>query len=54
MSGNSGVSKKRRFLSPSRISEIVWDSESEDAATSSDSTSEDKRDFQDEPGVSHL
>ena len=53
MSGSS-VSKKRRFLSPGRISELVWDSEREGAATSSDSTSEDKEDFQDEPGVSHL
>jgi len=50
----SSVSKKRRFLSPSRLSELVWDSESEDVATSSDSTSEDEGDFQDEPGVSHL
>jgi len=49
-----GVSKKRRFLSQNRISELVWDSESEDAATSSDSTSEDEGDFQDKPGVSHL
>jgi hypothetical protein len=31
-----------------------WDSESKDAVTSSDSTSEDEGDFQDEPGVSHL
>ena len=30
MSGG-GVSKKRRFLSPNRISELVWDSGSEDA-----------------------
>jgi malate synthase len=47
MSGGS-VSKKRKFLSPNRISELVYDSESEDAATSSESTSEDKGDFQDE------
>jgi len=53
MSGG-GVSKKRRFLSPNQISELVWDSGSEDAVTSSDSTSEDEGDFQDEPGVSHL
>jgi hypothetical protein len=53
MSGGS-VSKKRRFLFPNRISELVWDSESEDAATFSDSTSEDEGDFQDKPGVSHL
>jgi len=50
----SGSSQKRRFLSPRRISELVWDSESEDAAASSDSTSDDEGDFQNEPGVSHL
>ena len=50
----SGVSKKRRFLSPDGISELVWNSESEDTEASSDSTSEDEGDFQDEPGVSHL
>jgi len=50
----SGGSQKCRFLSPSQISELVWDSESEDAAASSDSTSDDEGDFQDEPGVSHL
>ena len=50
----SGASKKRRFLSPNRISELVWDSGSEGTAASSDSTSEDKGGFQDEPGVSHL
>ena len=44
------VSKKRRFLSPSRISELVWDSESEeDTAASSESTSEDEGGLQDEP-----
>ena len=36
----SGDMQKRRFLSPSQISELVWDSESEDTATSSDSPSE--------------
>jgi hypothetical protein len=49
-----GVSKKRRFLSSNQISELVWDSKIEDASTSSDNTAEDKGDFQDEPGVSHL
>ena len=49
------VAKKRRFLSPSQISELAWDSESEeDTATSSETTSEDKGGLQDEPGVSHL
>jgi hypothetical protein len=51
MRGGS-VSKKRRFLSPNRISELVWDSKSKDAATSNDSMSEDEGDFQDKPGVS--
>ena len=50
----SGSSKKRRFLSPDGISELVWNSESEDTEASSDSTSEDEGGFQDEPGVSHL
>jgi hypothetical protein len=50
----SGDSQKRRFLSPSRISELVWDSESEDTAASSDSTSDNEGGFEDEPGVSHL
>jgi hypothetical protein len=49
-----GVSKKRRFLSPKHIHELVWDSESEEAAASSESTSEEAGGFQDEPGVSHL
>jgi hypothetical protein len=40
--------------SPDGISELMWNSESEDTEASSDSTSEDKGGFQDEPGVSHL
>jgi len=54
MSGGGGVSKKCRFLTLNRISELVWDSASEGTAASSDSTSEDDRGFQDVPGVSHL
>jgi hypothetical protein len=50
----SGTSKKCRFLSPNRISELVWDSESEDTVASSASMSEDEGGFQDEPGVSDL
>ena len=46
--------KKPRFLSPNRISELVWDSESEEDTASSDSTSEDEGGLEDEPGVSHL
>jgi hypothetical protein len=47
----NGASKKCRFLSPDRISELVRNSESEDTEASSDSTSEDEGGFQDEPGV---
>jgi hypothetical protein len=47
----SGVSKKRRFLSPDGISELFWNSESEDTGVSSDSTSEDEGDFQGARGV---
>ena len=50
----SGGSKKRRFLSPDGISELVWNIESEDTEASSESTSEDEGDFQYKPGVSHL
>ena len=50
----SGASQKRRFLCPKRISELVWDSESEDTAASSDSTSEGEGGFENKPGVSHL
>jgi len=47
--------KRRKFLSPNQISEMVWDSESEeDTAASSESTSEEEGGLQDEPGVSHL
>jgi len=48
---DGGVSKKRRFLSPERIHELVWDSGSEETAASNDSTSEEGGGFQDEPGV---
>jgi len=47
-------SKKHKFLSPDGISELVWNSESEDTEASSDGTSEDEGGFQDEPRVSHL
>jgi len=50
----SGAPKTRWFLSSDGISELVWNSESEDTETSSDSMSEDEGVFQDEPGVSHL
>ena len=50
----SGGSKKRRFLFPEGISELFWNSKSEDTEASSESMSEDEENFQDEPGVSHL
>jgi hypothetical protein len=47
------VVERRRFLSRSRISELVWDSESEeDTAASSKTTSEDEGGLQNEPVVS--
>jgi hypothetical protein len=49
----SGESEKSG-LSPDGISELVWNSESEDTEVSSDSTYEDESYFQEEPGVSHL
>jgi hypothetical protein len=49
------VSVKRvKFLSPNRIADLVWNSESEEAEASSDSVSEDEGGYQDEPGVSNL
>ena len=50
----SGASQKCRFLSQNRISQLVWDSESDETSASSDSTSEDEGGFRDKPGVSHL
>jgi len=50
----NGASKKWR-LSPSQLSEPVWDSGSEEeTAASSETTSEDEGGFEDEPGVLHL
>ena len=47
--------KRRRFLSHDEISELVWDSASEeDTAASSETTSEDEGGLQDVPGVTHL
>ena len=42
-------------MSPDQISELVWDSASDqDTATSSETTSEDEGGLQDVPGVTHL
>jgi hypothetical protein len=48
------VRKTAGFLSPNRISELIWGSESEEAGASSDINSEDKRGIKNKPGVSHL
>jgi hypothetical protein len=48
------VHKTAGLLSLNRISELFWGSESYEAGTPSDSSSEDEGDFKDEPGVSHL
>jgi hypothetical protein len=41
-------------VSPDRISELVWDSESDEAEAMSDSVSEDEGGFQGQPALSHL
>jgi hypothetical protein len=46
------VHKRVKFLSPNRISELAWDSESEEAGASNNIISYDEGGFQDEPGVS--
>ena len=47
--------KRCRFLSTTQISELVWNSESEeDTAASSESTSEEEGGLQDEPEMCHL
>lgn len=45
---------KPKCLSPNQISELVWDSKSDEAWALSNSSSEDKGGFLDKPGVSHL
>jgi hypothetical protein len=50
----SAPARNARFLSPNRISELVWDSENEEAGAQSDSSSEEEESFEDEPGVSRL
>jgi len=44
---------KPKCLSPNQISELVWDSKSDEALAPSNSSSEDKGGFLDKPGVSH-
>ena len=49
----SALHRKDRFLSQNWISELVWDSESDEAGAPSDSNSEEGG-FEDKPRVSHL
>jgi hypothetical protein len=53
LSKQSAMSAYKRvgFLSPNRISELVWDSESKEAGASSNIISEVELSFQDKPGV---
>jgi hypothetical protein len=46
--------KTARFLSQNWVSELVWDSEGDEAGATSGSISEDEGGFEDEPGVSHM
>jgi len=50
----SAPAKRARFLSPNWISELVWDSKSDEAGAPSDSRCEDEGGFEVEPGVSQL
>ena len=50
----SALRRKATFLSPNRISELVWDNESDEAGAPSNSTSEDEGGFEEEQGVSHV
>jgi hypothetical protein len=45
---------RARFLSPNWISELVWDSKSDEAEDPSDSRCKDEGRFEDKPGVSQL
>jgi hypothetical protein len=50
----SAPAKCPKVLSQTQISELIWDSNSDEAGPSSDSSSEDEGGFEDKPGVSHL
>ena len=50
----SAPAKTARFLPPNQISELVWDSESDEEGRPGVTISEDEGSFQDEPGMSHL
>jgi hypothetical protein len=49
----SAPAKHWKVLSQTQISELIWDSDSDEAGASSDSSSEDEGGFEDKPGVSH-
>jgi len=46
--------KTARFLSQNWVSELVWDSKSDEAGALSGSISEDEGGYEEEPGVSHM
>jgi hypothetical protein len=50
----SAPAKRPKVLSQTQISELIWDSDSDEASASSDSSSENEGGFEDKPGVSHL
>jgi hypothetical protein len=50
----SAPAKRWKVLSQTQISELIWDSDSDEAGASSYSSSEDEGGFEDKPGVSHL
>jgi hypothetical protein len=46
--------KRRKVLSQTQISELIWDSDSDEAGASNYSSSDDEGGFEDKPQVSHL
>ena len=47
----SAPAQRARFLSPNHMSELVWDSESDEEGALSDSNSEEEGHFEGEPCV---
>jgi hypothetical protein len=50
----SAPAKRRKVLSQTQISELIWDSDGDEASASSDSSSDDEGGFEDNPEVSYL
>jgi hypothetical protein len=50
----SAPAKRRKVLSQTQISELIWASDSDEAGASSESSWEDEGGFEDKPRVSHL